>query len=615
MAKAKRSISQTFVWILLALLILGLAGFGATNFSGTVSSVGRVGDTEISTTDYARALQNEMQAMQAQTGQAMSFQQAQAQGLPQAVLSRLVLRAALEDEADRIGLSVGDEPLAADLAAIQAFQGPDGQFDREAYAFALRNAGLSEAEFEADLRAESAATLLQAAVLAGVVLPDTYVDTLVAYAAEQRDFTWARLAPASLNTLLPAPTDDELRAFYDENIDAYTQPRAKRITYAWVTPNMILDSVEVPEDALRAAYEEQENRFNMPERRLVERLVMPNAEAADAAAARIAEGEATFEDVVEERGLALVDTDMGDMAREGLGDAAEAVFSAEVGEVVVAPSPLGPALYRVNGVLSAQETSFEEAIPMLRDTLALDRARRVIEGLAQGIDDELAAGATLEEIAQSTELELGEIAWTGGADAGGIAGYEAFGDAARAVEEGDFPQVESLGDGGLFALRLDGIREAAPLPFDEVRDRVDEDWRAVQRQDALVERAEALAERIEAGESFVEVGLEPQERDGLGRGAQVQGLPAGVVETVFEMDEGAVRAIAAGDGAVVVQLDAITAADAESDIASTFAQQVEDQAASTVSEDLFRALAEDIQARAGVEIDQQALNAVHANLP
>ncbi|MGR3496454.1 SurA N-terminal domain-containing protein [Citreimonas sp.] len=615
MAKAKRSISQTFVWILLALLILGLAGFGATNFSGTVSSVGRVGDTEISTTDYARALQNEMQAMQAQTGQAMSFQQAQAQGLPQAVLSRLVLRAALEDEADRIGLSVGDEPLAADLAAIQAFQGPDGQFDREAYAFALRNAGLSEAEFEADLRAESAATLLQAAVLAGVVLPDTYVDTLVAYAAEQRDFTWARLAPASLNTLLPAPTDDELRAFYDENLDAYTQPRAKRITYAWVTPNMILDSVEVPEDALRAAYEEQENRFNMPERRLVERLVMPNAEAADAAAARIAGGEVTFEDVVEERGLALVDTDMGDMAREGLGDAAEAVFSAEVGEVVVAPSPLGPALYRVNGVLSAQETSFEEAIPMLRDTLALDRARRVIEGLAQGIDDELAAGATLEEIAQSTELELGEIAWTGSADAGGIAGYEAFGDAARAVEEGDFPQVEGLGDGGLFALRLDGIREAAPLPFDEVRDRVDEDWRAVQRQDALVERAEALAERIEAGESFVEVGLEPQERDGLGRGAQVQGLPAGVVETVFEMDEGAVRAIAAGDGAVVVQLDAITAADAESEIASTFAQQVEDQAASTVSEDLFRALAADIQARAGVEIDQQALNAVHANLP
>ena len=38
-----------------------------------------------------------------------------------------------------------------------------------------------------------------------------------------------------------------------------------------------------------------------------------------------------------------------------------------------------------------------------------------------------------------------------------------------------------------------------------------------------------------------------------------------------------------------------------------------DRAAQSVAEDLFRALAEDIQARAGVEIDQQALNAVHAN--
>ncbi|SDY10710.1 peptidylprolyl isomerase [Citreimonas salinaria] len=614
MAKAKRSISQTLVWILLALLILGLAGFGATNFSGTVGSVGRVGDTEITTTAYARALQNEMQAMQAQTGQPMSIQQAQEQGLTQAVLSRLVVRAALEDEADRIGISVGDERLAADLAAIQAFQGPDGQFDREAYRFALRNAGLSEAEFEADLRAESAATLLQAAVLAGVVQPDTYVDTLVSYAAEQRDFTWARLGPRALDTLLPAPTEERLRAFYDENIDAYTSPRAKLISYAWITPDMILDTVEVPEDALHAAYDEQSDRFNMPERRLVERLVMPDAEAAEDAAARIASGETTFENVVEVRGLTLADTDMGDVARGDLGDAAEAVFGAEVGETIVAPSPVGPALYRVNGVLAAQETPFDEAVPMLRDTLALDRARRAIEAMAQEIDDELAAGATLEEIAQTTDLELGEIAWTP-AESGGIAGYEAFEDAARAVEEGDFPQVEGLGDGGLFALRLDGIRESAPRPFDEVRDQVEDDWTARQRRDALVARAEALAERIAAGESFADLGLEPQERTGLSRGAQVQGLPVGVVETVFEMEDGAVRALPGGDGAVIVRLDAVQPPAPDSEIATTFARQVEDQAANAVSEDLFRALAQDIQNRAGVEIDQQALNAVHANLP
>ena len=44
MALRGTSISKGFVWVILALLIVGLAGFGATNLSGTVRSVGAVGD-------------------------------------------------------------------------------------------------------------------------------------------------------------------------------------------------------------------------------------------------------------------------------------------------------------------------------------------------------------------------------------------------------------------------------------------------------------------------------------------------------------------------------------------------------------------------------------------
>ena len=56
------------VWILLAMLILGLGGFGVRNFSGKIQTVGTVGETEISINDYARALRAEMNAAQAQIG-------------------------------------------------------------------------------------------------------------------------------------------------------------------------------------------------------------------------------------------------------------------------------------------------------------------------------------------------------------------------------------------------------------------------------------------------------------------------------------------------------------------------------------------------------------------
>ena len=47
MALRGTSISKGFVWVILALLIVGLAGFGASNLSGTVRSVGAVGDNRL----------------------------------------------------------------------------------------------------------------------------------------------------------------------------------------------------------------------------------------------------------------------------------------------------------------------------------------------------------------------------------------------------------------------------------------------------------------------------------------------------------------------------------------------------------------------------------------
>ena len=52
----------------------------------------------------------------------------------------------------------------------------------------LRSAGLNEAEFEINLREESARQLLQGAVLSGVEMPAAYAETLVAYVSQAACF-------------------------------------------------------------------------------------------------------------------------------------------------------------------------------------------------------------------------------------------------------------------------------------------------------------------------------------------------------------------------------------------------------------------------------------------
>lgn len=450
---AAKSITKPLVWILMGLLILGLGGFGVTSLSGTLRTVGTVGEAEISVQDYFQGLQNEIRAAEADSGESISFAQAQQRNIPERVMGQLTVQGALDHETIVNNISVGDANLADQITSMQQFTGPGGEFDREAYRFALDRMGMNESEFEDDIRREIARSFVQAAVLSGVTMPEIYTDTMLQYLGEQRGIEWAILGREDLEVGLPEPDDADLAAFHSENEAMFTRPEVKRITYAWLTPEMILDTVEVDEQALRDAYEARRDEFVQPERRLVERLVFSDTEAAEAAMARLDEGEASFEDLVAERGLELADTDMGTVEAADLGEAAETVFEAAPSEVVgPLPSSIGPALFRVNAVLQAQETTFEEAEPELRDIIAADRARRVVEGRVDAVDDLLAGGATIEDLGAETAMRVASIDWHPGMSED-IAAYEGFRAAAANLSEDDYPEVIELEDGGIFATR------------------------------------------------------------------------------------------------------------------------------------------------------------------
>ncbi|OAN79268.1 peptidylprolyl isomerase [Sulfitobacter sp. EhC04] len=613
MAKGS-SISKTAVWILMGLLILGLGGFGAVNLSGNLRSIGTVGDKSIPVDAYARQLQNEIRAIKQQTGESLPFARAQEIGLDRAVLQRLVRNRALDHETAQLGLSIGDEALREDILNIPAFQGVDGKFDRDAYRFALQQGGLSEGEFETSLREEAARTLLQRSVTAGVVMPATYADTLMTYIAQERSFTWSVLDDSNLTTPLADPTEEELRAFYDENQDAFMLPLTKKITYAWLSPDAMLDQVEVPEEELRRAYDDRAAEFQQPERRLVERLVFADQESADRAAAALEVDGTTFNALVEERGLELADIDLGDVGRLELDAAGEAVFAAEVGDIVgPLPSPLGPALFRVNGVLPAQNTTFEEARPALQAELATGRAVRAVEARAQELDDQLAGGVTLEQMAEETHMTLGTIDWTPESSEG-IAAYTAFRDVAADVTAEDFPRIEQMEDGGVFALRLDERLEERPEPFEQARDDVLAAWTADQTVAQLTEQAKELVQTLGGTASFEEAGLDAIIEENQTRRAFIDGTPDGFMEAVFGMEPGAVTVLPGDGNVVIVRLDAIDEA-SENEESAALRARLSDQLSQTLSQDLYSVFADDVVRRAGPKVDQRALQAVHVNFP
>ena len=606
MASNSKPMTRIFSWILLGFLFLGLAGFGAANLGGSVQSIGAVGDRDIPVTTYARALQNELRATEAQFGQQLSMQQAQAFGITNRVLSRVVIETALDSEAERIALSVDDAAVAKDLNNIQAFKGPDGQFSRENYRFSLKNAGYSETEFEESVRTESARTILQAAIIAGNAMPSTAIDTVLDYLTETRNITLTTLTADDLTQTIADPDLAALETYYKDNIATYTLPERKQITYAILTPDMVLDQVDLPDDALRAAYDARRDEFNQPERRLVERLVFLDADQARATLAEIDAGTTDFETVVADRGLALADIDIGDVTMSELGEASAGVFAANLDQVVGPfDTDLGPALFRVNGILVADVVTFDEARDQLFDELATESARRMIDAKSTEIDDAMAAGATLEDLEKEFGMRVDVVMYHDGTDAE-VAGYPNFRAVASTVQDGDFPTVEPLNDGGIFSVRLDGIEPPAPMPLDEVMDQVSADWRTAQTRAALEAFAnDAIASGAVAGSP---TSLRDLKRTDVGAVATAEILAA-----AFKQSVGDKTVLMQNDNAVIVQLDAINKGDRDSDDTKALRANIEQQFGASLADDLFNVFATQIQQSAGISLNQQAINAVHAN--
>lgn len=611
----KKSKGGPIIWGVLGLLILSLGGFGIGGFGGEIRTVAEVGDQEVLTGDYARALQQEQRTVSQSLGTPVSLDQLRLFGRNEAVMNQLLAGAAIAHESAQVGLSVGDAEVASRIRNTSGFQGLNG-FDREGYAFALRQAGLNERQYEDRVRSDAARGILEAAIVAGVQPPAGYAKTLVTFLAETRDATLAQVTATQLQAGAVAPTQEQLEAFRTENEAQFQTPELRNITVAWISPDTLAASIDVAEDRLQDAYDLRADQFRLPPRVLAERLIYSNQADAEAALARIDGGEVSFDDLVEERGLTLADADQGELSREDLDAAiADALFALEEpGIVGPVETQFGPALYRVNALLAERITPLEDVREDLSREVALDQARRDIDAEREAIDDLLAGGATLEELADETVMEVTELAWHRGISEG-VAGYGAFRGAAAQVSEDDFPELEDLADGGLFALRLNGIDPAVLPPLADIRAEVEAAWQSDSLRNRLLARAEDLASALGDGESFESLGLTPESVTNVGRDGTIPDAPRAVVTALFDAEEGSVFAVAGDDiRAYLIQLDAVNAADFDDPGVQAMQQQLETQAREAIMVDLFQGYGLAAQTEAGFSVNAQAVQAVEAQL-
>lgn len=616
-----RTASQTWVFkLLFALLIASFAvwGIGDVSFGGAGNRVASVGEAEVSVDEYSRALQREMQAVSQRAGRRITVEEAQASGLPQILLARLVRDAALDGEAARLGISADDAAVRRAVMESPSFQGLDGKFDQTQYTFVLDRLGFRAEDFEADMRRSIARDLVTYAVAGAAAPAPGLAERTLAHQLEERSFDVIRLLPADAEAPV-APDDAALQAFIDDNRDAYMRPESRAVSWIAIDPAALAATMEVAETELRAAYDARKDAYDIPETRVVDQLAFPDTAAANAAMGRIDRGDASFADLVAERGLTLDDVTLGANDRAtlpgGLADAAFALDAPGVGGPVA--TDFGPALVNVRAIIPARVITFDEAADALRAEFARDLAQERAVTLAEEAADLLASGAGIKGVAADLGLTVHiapALTVLGDAAAGPFGDDPAFVDEAFSASPGEQRDLIETTAGGWALVHVDAAEDAAPMSFEDASADALTAWTVARRIDALAEQADVALADLNAGTPLTEIaqrfGKTPEALGPIRRDGGVGQIGVDLLTQLFAAPEGGAAMARDAGGVMIATVVTIIPADLAAPEVADALGRWREQLTSSMSEDLYAYYASALQENAGATVNQAAMEQV-----
>lgn len=610
---------------LLGMILMGMlvVSFGIWGIADIFRGYGAqtlisVGDTEITSQDYMRAQQDVLRSMSAQAGRSLSLQEARALGLDRQVLERLVGGAAVDNHAQALHLSIADSTLLEQIMNDPAFKDGAGNFSPLAFQQAMQTIGMNEQGYLNSLRERNLRRQILTTVGKVVNNPDILINALNSFNGESRTLRYV-LVPESVAGTIPDPSEEDLKRYYENHQTKFTQPELRKIGVLAVTPETVKDQVTITEADLKAAYEANKDTLGKPERRQVQQIPFPDLAAANAAYQKVQSG-TDFVALAKEQNLSETDIDLGILSRAQLADPAiaEAAFNLELNKVAepVTSKLGGVVLLRVTLIEPGKTPTYEEAKPELEKKLLKERAAGAIFDLHDKIEDQLASGSRLSEVADKFKITyqlIDQVDREGRKPDGSAVTLPAQKDllnAAFATDTGVENDPIDAKDEGVIWYEVLGVVPEQVKPFDQVKDEAAKDWRTDELRTKVAKYAQDLVTSLNGGKTLEEVakdiGAEVLTSDPLKRdGITVNVLPPAVAQA-FTLPVKGYGSAPSGqeEGRIVFQVDKVTPPEP---LDTAEADRLKQQLGLLISEDAISEYFAALETRYGVKINQPAL--------
>lgn len=550
-----------FLWVvILAFVILYIPNLDpATQLAST--EVANVGGRPIPASEFQKQYLRQRRQFLAMNQGQIDESMLERMGLREQVLSTMV-REQLEGlEADRLGFQVDDQAVIKAITEDPQLQ-TNGRFVGTAtLTRLLQQQGMTVVDFENEVRKQLKAQRLREAVTDGVRVSDADVSAEFRRRSELIRAEYVHIPTAPFEAAIQ-PTDDEIKARFEANKDAFRLPERRVLSYLLVDPMELRSKVLPTGSEIENYYRSNPAEFVTPPQVCGRHILVkvkqgPTAaeghedgEAkalADAALARLKAGEA-FEKVAKEKSedtSAANGGSLGCFAREQMvPEFSSVAFGLQPGVTSeLVRTSFGYHIIKVDTILPGTTQPLEQARKRIEAQLQDSKSRALASQKAEAVAQGLKSNQTLEQIAAAQGLTVKKSEpLQPGKGAGPLTSpvllSSVFELKAKETSKDGFP----AGAGAAF-VRVDEILPPKIPELAEVKDDVRKDLIRFLAREKARETAKALtadAGRTDLSKAAARAKLTRVETKGLvGRGQAFTEIPQSSVleDLAFELAE------------------------------------------------------------------------------
>ncbi len=541
----RESTHGVFGKILLTLLVISFGVWGIGDIfhvGGGPGSVAIVGKKPISLQEYSRALRARQEELQQRLGRAYDKDLIKNFHLGAIVVNQLINDRLIDNETSALGIEVGNEDIVNMISKNTAFQ-KNGKFDKETYLAILKSNGIAEQRYVKDLREETVSKLLIGILGANVVISNNLAQAIYAAREEKRALNIMAISPSEVKQA-PAPTEQEIKAYYDAHSKSYLTSEYRDISYVIFSLADIQSKIQVPDEDIKQLYNDRVQDYTRPERYQLEHLVFEKEQDAAKAYDEIAHGK-HFNDIAKTANITNKDkTSLGLVGRQDLPkeDAAE-VFRLKEGETSKPlSSDFGWHIFHVDKIVPQSSTPLSEVRADIVKELKAAKASDTLTRLTNQMEDDMAGGVSFDNAAGKAGAKIftvRQVARDGKLADGKKAAvaYDNIIDTGFSYNEKEHSQVVQASDGSYFIVHVDSVTPQNVRPLAEVKDSIISALKAQKNEELLKKAADDAATKLREGKKPeiqpVSVAGGNIKRDGMTTEDGKIKLPNGLVAELF----------------------------------------------------------------------------------